>query len=311
MIIDGRRYDDDGPKDANEALKMQDMSFKKLFSEAKTLNEQNVLKVSDIKDKILFRIRNEKQLAGIQSKWFNFFNKTASGLRMGEFSLVTGSTGSGKTTFLSQLSLDFLLQGVPTLWGSFEVKNEVLVETMVRQYNFGNPKHAADEVLERFEQLPLHLMNFYGSTPVEQIFETLEGSIYAEDISVMCIDNMQFMLSDQAVGYQKFDLQDRVTSMLRQLATKYNVHIFLVVHPKKVEDDTNLNASSIFGSSKITQEADNVFILQKASENVPNYRRLQLVKNRFNGFTGETSFAFSPSSRRYFELFHQEKEPFI
>jgi hypothetical protein len=86
---------------------------------------------------------------------------------------------------------------------------------MVRQYNFGNPKHAADEVLERFEQLPLHLMNFYGSTPVEQIFETLEGSIYAEDISVMCIDNMQFMLSDQAVGYQKFDLQDRVTSMLR------------------------------------------------------------------------------------------------
>ena len=70
-------------------------------------------------------------------------------------------------------------------------------------------------MLERFEQLPLHLMNFYGSTPVEQIFETLEGSIYAEDISVMCIDNMQFMLSDQAVGYQKFDLQDRVTSMLR------------------------------------------------------------------------------------------------
>ena len=39
MIIDGRRYDDDGPKDANEALKMQDISFKKLFSEAKTLNE--------------------------------------------------------------------------------------------------------------------------------------------------------------------------------------------------------------------------------------------------------------------------------
>jgi twinkle protein len=137
---------------------------------------------------------------------------------------------------------------------------------MVRQFNYGNPNRAKDEnvaleVLERFEQLPLHMMNFYGSTPVEQIFETLEYSIYAEDISVMCIDNMQFMLSDQAQGYQKFDLQDKVTSMLRQLATKYNVHIFLVVHPKKVEDDTQLNASSIFGSSKITQEADNVFIL--------------------------------------------------
>ena len=70
---------------------------------------------------------------------------------MGEFSLVTGATGSGKTTFLSQLSLDFLTQGVPTLWGSFEVKNEVLAETMVRQFNYGNPNKVADEVLERFE----------------------------------------------------------------------------------------------------------------------------------------------------------------
>ena len=117
-------------------------------------------------------------------------------------------------------------------------------------------------------------MNFYGSTPAEQIFETLEYSIMAEDIQVLCLDNLQFMLSDQAVGYQKFDLQDRVVSLLRQIATKHNVHIFLVVHPKKVEDDTNLNSGSIYGSSKITQEADNVFILQKSSDGIPNYRKL-------------------------------------
>ena len=54
---------------------------------------------------------------------------------MGEFSLVTGATGSGKTTFLSQLSLDFLSQGVPTLWGSFEIQNEIFAETMVKQHH--------------------------------------------------------------------------------------------------------------------------------------------------------------------------------
>ena len=70
--------------------------------------------------------------AGMPSKSLNFFNKQLQGLRMGEFSLVTGATGSGKTTFLSQLSLDFLEQGVPMLWGSFEIKNEVFLETMVR-----------------------------------------------------------------------------------------------------------------------------------------------------------------------------------
>lgn len=49
-------------------------------------------------------------------------------------------------------------------------------------------------------------MNFYGSTPPDKIFSTLEHAVYAHDIGLICIDNMQFMLSDQAQGFNKFDL---------------------------------------------------------------------------------------------------------
>jgi twinkle protein len=72
------------------------------------------------------RILNYTELSGIQSKYFTFYNRTLKGFRRGELTLITGATGSGKTTFLSQLSLDFLSQGVPTLWGSFEIRNEIL-----------------------------------------------------------------------------------------------------------------------------------------------------------------------------------------
>ena len=41
----------------------------------------------------------------------------------------------------------------------------------------------------------------------------------------LTIDNLQFMLSQQAEGIQKFDLQDRVINQLRTLATEKNVHI--------------------------------------------------------------------------------------
>ena len=71
---------------------------------------------------------------------------------MGEFSLVTGATGSGKTTFLSQLSLDFLQQGIPTLWGSFEIQNEIFLETMVKQHVKGAPKNEA-QALEAIESM--------------------------------------------------------------------------------------------------------------------------------------------------------------
>ena len=155
------------------------------------------------------------------------------------------------------------------------------------------------------------MLDFYGSTPADEIFEALEYAIVADDISILCLDNLQFMLSDQAMGVHKFDLQDRVISKLRLLATKYNVHIFLVVHPKKVEDDTKLTSGSIYGTSKVTQEADNVFILQKSSDGVPNYRKLELVKNRYNGITGSTHLAFNPKSRRYIELYSKEIDPYL
>mmetsp|Transcript_28566 Transcript_28566/g.38092 ORF Transcript_28566/g.38092 Transcript_28566/m.38092 type:complete len:119 (-) Transcript_28566:84-440(-) len=118
------------------------------------------------------------------------------------------------------------------------------------------------------------MLDFFGSTSPAEIFETLEYSIIAHDIGIICLDNLQFMLSEQAYGVNKFDLQDKVVATLRNLSTKHNVHIFLVVHPKKVEDDCNLNSSSIYGTSKITQEADNVFILQKDHGGTPNYRKL-------------------------------------
>jgi len=39
------------------------------------------------------------------------------------------------------------------------------------------------------------------------------------------------------------------------------VHITLVIHPKKVDDNEELNIASVFGGGKATQEADNVLIL--------------------------------------------------
>jgi twinkle protein len=60
-----------------------------------------LLTFSDLKEKVLARILNYEELSGIQSTQFNFYNKTLKGFRRGELTLITGATGSGKTTFLS------------------------------------------------------------------------------------------------------------------------------------------------------------------------------------------------------------------
>ncbi len=61
--------------------------------------------------------------------------------------LPLGRTGSGKTTFLSEYSLDLCAQGVNTLWCSFEVKNSRLLKMMLKQFSLVN----LDEHLDEFE----------------------------------------------------------------------------------------------------------------------------------------------------------------
>ena len=121
-------------------------------------------------------------------------------MRKGELTVLTGASGSGKTTFLSQLSIDFLTQGIPTLWGSFEIKNDILGQTMVQQFKRQkldkNDPDFTKNALDEFAQYPLHFLNFYGSTDVEKVMDSLEHAVYAHDIQVICIDNLQFMLSN-------------------------------------------------------------------------------------------------------------------
>lgn len=56
--------------------------------------------------------------------------------------------------------------------------------------------------------------------------------------------------------------QDVALDKFRKFATEKNVHVTLVIHPRKEDEGHKLTTSSIFGSAKATQEADLVVILQ-------------------------------------------------
>lgn len=58
---------------------------------------------------------------------------------------------------------------------------------------------------------------------------------YVHDISHIIIDNLQFMMgtSDPSTT-DRFYQQDSIIGLFRQFATLNNVHITLVIHPRKV-----------------------------------------------------------------------------
>lgn len=80
--------------------------------------------------------------------------------------------------------------------------------------------------------------------------------------------------------------------------SRYQVHVTLVVHPRKEDESSALSISSFFGSAKATQEADTVIIIQ----NDANRRKyLDVKKNRFDGTLGYSPIYFQSKSGRYVE----------
>ncbi|XP_002164316.3 twinkle mtDNA helicase [Hydra vulgaris] len=267
--------------------------MKKTLQESWCMTIDRLLTIKDIGDELFNELTHAKENAGVAFTRFPLLNDFLKGHRRGELTIFTGPTGSGKTTFLSELSLDLCMQGINTLWGSFEIKNVRLANIMLHQYSgIALEKHMDkfSKWYECFENLPMYFMSYYGAQDLHSVIQTIEHSVYMYDIEHVIIDNLQFMTTISNDD-DRFQALDKAISLFRKCASELNIHVTIVVHPRKENDDSILQTASVFGTAKATQEADNVLILQKTDNLI-----MQVKKNRFNGTVGTIPLCFNPDS---------------
>lgn len=239
-----------------------------ILQAAQPILHKSITTFSSLKQDVLSELQNIEKVNGVKWKRFPILNKLLKGHRKGELTVLTGPTGCGKTTFMSEYSLDLAMQGVTTLWGSFEIRNTRLAATLLRQfvgYPLDDKLNEFDNWAGQLEKLPIYFMTFHGQQSIKVVMEAIEHAQYVHDIQHVIIDNVQFMLGLNTMGVKsgdKFWEQDVIIASFRTFATKRNVHVTLVMHPRKERDNEDLTTSSIFGSAKATQEADNVLIIQ-------------------------------------------------
>ncbi|KAF1785135.1 P-loop containing nucleoside triphosphate hydrolase [Phytophthora cactorum] len=281
-------------KDANDALRAG-LDLTAIVNGAERIPHSQITTFEELRRDVYEEIVNPLKACGVQSRAFPSLNRLMKGHRMGEVTVLTGPTGCGKTTLLSQLSLDLCGQGVSTLWGSFEIKNTRLMHKMLTQLaqrNLSGDVKAFEAAADRFEALPMHFLRFFGSTNVDEVLDAMEYAVYAYDVQHILLDNVQFMMAGQGRGFDKFERQDAALDKFRKFASSKNVHLTLVIHPRKEQEDQDLTLSSVFGTAKATQEADNVLILQRTR----GESKLDIRKNRFDGTLGSIPLKFEPDS---------------
>ncbi|XP_059049177.1 mitochondrial DNA helicase [Achroia grisella] len=293
----------DGLVTATEAA-TANLSLKTLVSEAKPAAHRSITTFAAIRDDVYAELSNIEKTRGVKWRRFPALARLLGGHRRGELTVLTGPTGCGKTTLCAEMSLDLAQQGVNTLWGSFEIRNSRLARTMLQQFagipleqNLQDFQKYADE----FQKLNIYYLAFHGQQPIKVVMEAVEHARYMHDIAHVVIDNVQFMLglSEEKDG-DRYHRQDAVIAAFRTFATARHCHVTLVMHPRKERESEDLSTSSIFGSAKASQEADNVLIVQdKRLTAVRGKKYLQVAKNRYSGDLGIVPLDFDKDGLSY------------
>ncbi|CAH8520235.1 unnamed protein product [Schistosoma margrebowiei] len=232
------------------------------------------------------------ELRGIPFSRFTELNRIIKGFRTQEMTVLSGNTGVGKTTFMCEYSLDLAEQGVPTLWGSFEMPLRKVCKTLVQQFageplDPPIPSRIAEWARMFSENIPIYFMNLHGAQSLTEVLKTMEVGVKDSGVEHIVIDNLQFLLgAGDGAFVERFQRQDHYVQKLRAFATEKGTHVTIVAHPRKEEIGRLLSINSLYGGGKISQEADNIMFLQVDSSTSIPKKYLQVVKNRYDGTLG-------------------------
>lgn len=173
-----------------------------------------------------------------------------------EFSVWSGVNGHGKSLFLNQAMLEAAAAGGKILVASLEMKPERTLERLVRQA--AGKRCEPAEVCVALEWLERHfwLNSFTGQLAAEQLLQAMALFVKEHGITQIVIDSLM------KVGFAQDDYTGlvRFADNLQVFAQKYDVHVHLIAHARKQEDESDTPGKmDVKGPMELTNLPDNVF----------------------------------------------------
>ena len=271
---------------------------------------------STFRDELIDSFHLPEQIHGAKLPWGStHFNIR---FRTGETTIWAGINGHGKSQLLGMVSLGWIAQGESVLNISLEMKPLATLKRMAIQACMND--QPTDMILNKFMDFMLgagYVFNHQGNIDPRLIFGTIRYAA-SKGIKHVIIDSLMKCVK----GVDDYNAQKDFVNQITQLAQQYNIHIHLVHHIRKQENEQKIpNKFDLAGSGAMTDLADQVIIvyrnkqkeralekepLDKDTQSMPD-AVLSIDKNRHGEWEGRIPLWYSPSSKQY--LSDSRKQP--
>lgn len=190
------------------------------------------------------------------------FGKQDFEIREGEITIIAGASGHGKSLLTGQLALEFAKQAKRTCIMSFEMTPARTLDRMLSQCcGRSADTDTVLDVLQRIGDKICVLDKVGGVTP-KFVYGAIISAVKEFKCSQIVIDNLMKVCDE--FGEDGMNGTKNFVATLCELAKALHCHIWLVHHVRKSEKETDkIDKYSIRGAAVVTDQADNILILQR------------------------------------------------
>lgn len=235
---------------------------------------------------------------------------TIGGLAEGGVTVLTGASGNGKSTLSGQLILCAIEQGYNCCAYSGELAAQNFQEWFHLQAAGSDwitlkndpvrgkpvpivPPDVAQRIIKWYEP-HMYMYNndevFIDVKQADAIVNVFTIAARKNDCRLFLVDNLMTTTADSE---EEFRAQAQFVNSMKVFAKRYQAHVLIVAHARKIQAGAHIQKSDVSGSSAIINLADCAIVSERPD--------LRIIKNRSDGQERTIICAYCGDSRRIYQ----------
>lgn len=275
--------------------------IKKIFAGAEYIPNDSVSALGSSREATKKYFKEKEENQGIKF----FLNGVDLPQRLGDLTIWSGYSGSGKTTILNQQMLHIATESNHRIcYASFEQSREELEIIFTRQINGEVNNDTIDKTMDFLED-KFYWYNYETPTNPNDIFTAFTYAMKRYGCDIFVIDN----LITCGLGEEDKDAIIAFVNSLKNFCKKNKVSIHLVAHSRKSQKDDNESTipgkHTVRGHSSITDVCMNGLTVWRNPVPVQDREAemlfdgvIQVWKERDEGSLGKTGYYFNRAFKR-------------